>query len=75
VIVTGVPEGPEVGKMLAKYGDVPPTNADPFVFAPPTLTTMFPVVVPPGTTATIWLALHELIVVAGVPLNFTVLVP
>jgi len=46
----------------------------PFVFTPLAFTTTFPVVVPEGTVATILLAL-QLVTVAVVPLNLTVLVP
>jgi hypothetical protein len=50
-------------------------NELPALANPPTVTTTFPVVAPVGTAALIDVALHKVIVVAVVPLNFTVLVP
>ena len=46
----------------------------PLLDCPPTVTTTFPVVAPPGTGATILVAL-QLVGVAVVPLNVTVLDP
>ena len=47
----------------------------PLLFTPLAFTTTLPVVAPVGTVATIEVALQLPIVVAAVPLNFTVLVP
>jgi hypothetical protein len=78
VIVTGVPTGPEVGLRLAMLGAVAvpvvTVNAMPLLAAPPTVTTTFPVVAPAGTGAMMVDAL-QLVGVAAVPLNVTVLVP
>jgi hypothetical protein len=49
-------------------------NPTPLLATPPTVTTTFPVVAPAGTGATMLVAL-QLVGVAAVPLNFTVLVP
>ena len=46
----------------------------PLLAAPPTVTTTFPVVAPLGTGTTMLVAL-QLVGVAAVPLNVTVLVP
>jgi hypothetical protein len=46
----------------------------PLLATPPTVTTTFPVVAPVGTEATMDVEL-QLVAVAVVPLNFTVLVP
>ena len=50
-------------------------NDTPLLFTPLAFTTTLPVVAPVGTVATIDVALQLVIVVAVVPLNFTVLVP
>ena len=47
---------------------------DPLLATPPTVTTTFPVVAPVGTLATMLVAL-QLVGLAVVPLNVTVLVP
>ena len=47
----------------------------PLLALPPTVTTTFPVVAPDGTVATIEVRPQLDIVVAGVPLNFSVLEP
>jgi hypothetical protein len=49
-------------------------NPTPLLVTPPTVTVTGPLVAPPGTVATIRVAL-QLIVVAAVPLNRTVLLP
>src|SRR5579872_271520 len=55
--------------------DVTPTvKLTPLLDCPPTVTTTFPVVAPLGTAATMLVAL-QLVGVAAVPLNVTVLVP
>ncbi len=46
----------------------------PLLATPPTVTTTFPVVAPAGTSTTTLVAL-QLVGVAVIPLNFTVLVP
>jgi hypothetical protein len=75
VIVTVAPTSPEVGFRLVILGTgsvtVKPT---PLLATPPTVTTTFPVVVPTGTVTTMLVAL-QLVAVAAVPLNLTVLVP
>ncbi len=48
-------------------------NGDPLLASPPTVTTTLPVVAPVGTVTTM-LALLQLVTVAAVPLNATVLV-
>jgi hypothetical protein len=50
-------------------------NDLPLLATPLTVTTTLPVVAPVGTVVTIEVALQLVIVVAVVPLNFTVLVP
>jgi hypothetical protein len=75
VIVTVVPISPDVGFKLAMLGaGVVTVKLTPLLATPPTVTTTFPVVVPAGTGATMLVAL-QLVGVAVVPLNFTVLVP
>ena len=49
-------------------------NVTPLLAVPPTVTTMLPVVAPVGT-GTAMLVAPQLVGVAGVPLNVTVLVP
>jgi hypothetical protein len=75
VIVTDVPTAPDVGDKLVMLGADTTVNDDPLLATPLTVTTTFPVVAPVGTVATIDVALQLPIVVAVVPLNFTVLVP
>src|SRR5580700_6963770 len=74
VIVTAVPTGPDVGFRLAIEGggaDDVTVKGMVLLAIPPTVTTTFPVVAPAGTDVTMLVAL-QLIVVAVVPLNFTV---
>jgi hypothetical protein len=74
-IVTTVPKTPDVGLRLVMLGVGAVTvKLTPLLAAPPTVTTTFPVVAPAGTAATMLVAL-QLVGVAAVPLNFTVLVP
>jgi len=76
VIVTGVPTGPEVGLRFVMFGpeaDVTVKNT-PLLTAPATVTTTFPGVAPAGTGVIMLVAL-QLVGVASVPLNVTVLVP
>jgi hypothetical protein len=71
-IVTGVPTGPDAGARFVMRG--PTVNATPLLARPPTVTTTLPVVAPVGTGTAMVVAL-QLVGVAAVPLNVTVLVP
>jgi len=74
-IVTDAPTTPDAGFRLVMLGAGTGTvKLTPLLAAPPTITTTFPVVAPAGTGATILPAL-QLVTVATIPLNFTVLVP
>ena len=75
VIVTDAPTAPDVGDRLVMLGAATTVNDTPLLFTPLAFTTTLPVVAPVGTVATIEVALQLPIVVAVVPLNFTVLVP
>jgi hypothetical protein len=75
VIVTDAPTAPEVGERLVILGAATTVNDTPLLALLPTVTTTLPVVAPVGTVATIDVALQLPMVVAAVPLNFTVLVP
>jgi hypothetical protein len=72
VIVTDVPTGPEVGLKFEMLGIT--VKGVPLLAAPPTVTTTFPVLEPDGTAATM-LEVLQLVGVAMVPLNVTVLFP
>jgi hypothetical protein len=75
VIVTGVPTTPDAGFNPVTLG--PGTvivKLTPLLATPPTVTTTFPVVAPAGTTAPMLVVL-QLVAVAAIPLNVTVLVP
>src|SRR6266566_1917319 len=74
VIVTAAPTGPEAGFMLVMLGGATTVKLTPLLATPATVTTTFPVVAPAGTGATM-LVLLQLVGVAGVPLNVTVLPP
>src|SRR5207245_4510654 len=74
VIVTDVPAAPELADMLLMLGTASTVNDTPALATPPTVTTTLPVVAPAGTGVTIEVAL-QLVGVAAVPLNVTVLVP
>jgi hypothetical protein len=74
MMVTGAPTAAEGGDKLMMPGVVNTMNAAPALATPFTVTTTFPVVAPAGTGATIDVAL-QLVGVAAVPLNVTVLVP
>src|SRR5207249_6754376 len=75
VIVTDVPRPPDVGLRLVMLGGGTVTvKLTPLLATPPTVTTTFPVVAPVGTGTTMLVAL-QLVGVAAVPLNVTVLVP
>src|SRR5580765_906009 len=73
VIVTDVPTAPVVGERLVMLGTVT-VKLTPLLADPPTVTTTLPVVAPAGT-GTMMLVADQLVGVAAVPLNFTVLVP
>jgi hypothetical protein len=72
VIVTDAPTAPEVGDRLVMLGKT--VNATPLLFTPLANTTTLPVVAPVGTVTLIEVAL-QLVTVAVVPLNLTVLDP
>src|SRR5712692_6336679 len=72
VIVTDVPTAPAVGFKLVMLGAT--VKLTPLLATPPTVTTTFPVVAPAGTGATMLVPL-QLVGVAAVPLNVTVLLP
>src|SRR5437762_2101105 len=72
VTVTAVPTGPVVGFRLVMAGaDEVTVKFTPLLATPPTVTTTLPVVAPPGTDATMLVAL-QLVVLAVVPLKVTV---
>lgn len=73
-IVTDTPTTPDAGDKLVILGADTTVNDLPLLATLLTVTTTLPVVAPLGTVATIDVAL-QLVVVAVVPLNFTVLVP
>jgi hypothetical protein len=68
-----VPIAPEEGERLVTLGGMT-VNAIALLCTPPTVTTTLPVVAPLGT-GTVTLVALQLVGVAGVPLNVTVLVP
>ena len=72
VIVTVVPTGADVGFKFEIIGGT--VKFTPLLATPPTLTTTFPVVAPLGTVAAMLVA-FQLVTLAVVPLNVTVLVP
>lgn len=72
VIVTEVPTGPAVGLKLVIVGVT--VNKTPLLTTPPNVTTTLPVVAPAGTGTTI-APPPQLVGVARVPLNVTVLLP
>src|SRR5881628_131034 len=89
-IVVPVPAGATTGNVVVTVGGVASNgvsftvtapgpsitnlNPTPLLATPPTVTTTLPVVAPAGTGTTMLVAL-QLVGVAAVPLNFTVLVP
>src|SRR6266478_5004880 len=74
-IVTDVPTTPDVGfRLVTLGGDEVTLKFIPLLATPPTVTTTFPVEAPLGTGTTMLVAL-QLVGVAAIPLNFTVLVP
>jgi hypothetical protein len=75
VIVTDVPTGPLAGARFVMVGAATVTvKLSPLLARPPTITTILPVVAPVGTGTTMLVA-DQLVGVAAVPLNVTVLVP
>jgi hypothetical protein len=74
VIVTDVPTGPDVGARLVMFGVGSTVNVTPLLATPLTVTMTGPVEAPFGTGITIDVA-FQLVGVADVPLNVTVLVP
>src|SRR5258705_11364579 len=74
VIVTGVPTGPELGLKPVMFGVGSTVKLTPLLAWPETVTTTFPVVAAAGTVTRMLVAL-QLVTVAAVPLNVTVLVP
>jgi hypothetical protein len=72
VMVTEAPMGPEAGERLLMLGNT--VNVTPPLGTPLTVTTTGPVVAPAGTGTLIEVA-AQVVGVAGVPLNVTVLVP
>jgi hypothetical protein len=72
--VTATPTAPEAGDKLVMLGVASTVNDVPALAALPTVITTFPVVAPAGTGTTIDVAL-QLVGVAAVPLNVTVLEP
>src|SRR5260370_32638227 len=74
VMVTDVPTAAEVGDKPVMLGAATTAKLIPLLATPDTVTTTLPVVAPAGTGATMLVAL-QLVGVASVPLNCTVLVP
>jgi hypothetical protein len=76
VIVTAVPTAPLAGDRLVMLGAAALVivNAIALLVIPPTVTTTFPVVAPAGAGTAMLLA-DQVVGVAAVPLNVTVLVP
>jgi hypothetical protein len=74
VMVTAVPGGPWFGERFATVG-AGIVNKAPLLGVPFTVTITFPVLAPNGTSATTFVSLQLLIVVAWIPLKLTVLLP
>jgi len=74
VMVTEAPKGAKVGLRLVILGGTNTVKATALLTHGPTVTITFPFVAPVGTGATMLVAL-QLVGVAAVPLNVTVLVP
>lgn len=72
--VTEAPTAPDVGERLVILGADTTVKVLPLLATPATVTTTFPVVAPLGTLA-MMLVVPQLVAVAVVPLNFTVLLP
>ena len=75
-MVTATPTGPDAGVRVEIVGPErePTVKLAPLLATPPTVTTTLPVVAPLGTVVEILVAL-QLVAVATVLLNVTVLVP
>ena len=73
-MVTAAPTAPDEGDRLEMLGVGRTVKLMPLLACPETVTTTFPVVAPLGTVATILVEL-QLVMLAVVPLNFTVLLP
>ena len=71
-MVAEIPTGAEVGERLVILGGI--VNSAPLLARPETVTTTLPAVAPVGTDTTMLVSL-QLVGVANVPLNVTVLVP
>jgi hypothetical protein len=74
-IATEAPTPPDVGERVEMLGAATMVKLLPLLADPETVTTTLPVVAPVGTIATMLVELQLVIVVAIVPLNFTVLLP
>jgi hypothetical protein len=74
VIVTAVPTGPLVGDTLVRLGAIVMVYDSALLARPPTVTTTLPVVAPVGT-GTAMVVADQLVGIAAVPLNVTVLLP
>src|SRR5271165_4487127 len=75
VMITEVPRAPDVGDSVVMLGAGTVTvKLTPLLARPATVTTTLPVVAPVGTGA-VMLVLDQLVGVAVVPLNLTVLAP
>jgi len=74
VIVMEVPTVPEVGERLVMLGAATTVKLTPLLGTAETVTTTLPVVAPLGTVVTMLVA-PQVVAVAVVPLNVTVLVP
>src|SRR5262245_62867615 len=73
-IVTAVPTGPELGVRLVIVGVDNTVKLTPLLATPLTVTTTLPVLAPLGTVTPMLVTL-QLVTVAAVPLNVTVLDP
>ncbi len=73
-MVTSALTGADEGEMLLMLGAIVTVKLTPLLACPPTVTTTFPLVAPLGTGTAIEVAL-QLVGLAVVPLNVTVLVP
>ncbi len=73
-IVTDVPTVPDAGDKLVMLGVGTTVKLFPLLSTPLACTTTFPVLAPEGTVAAMLLA-PQLVIVAIVPLNLTVLLP
>src|SRR5260370_1545571 len=73
-MVTAVATVPLIGDRFVMVGGTVTVNATTLLARPPTVTTTLPVVAPAGT-GTRMLVADQLVGVAAVPLNVTVLVP